>query len=103
MGWLGSVALASLLVGSVADAHDWYSGLTSNAGQSCCNERDCRQVPYRLSHAGAREEIHANGRWWPIEWDKVLPIASPDGEAHACWDNPRGKPRFRCIILPGQV
>ncbi len=57
-------------------------------------------MPHRLSPATGREEVEANGRWWPVEPDKVLPFATPDGGAHACWDNPRGRPRFRCIILP---
>jgi hypothetical protein len=36
-----------------------------------------------------------------VEHDKVLALPTPDGGAHACWHNPRGKPEFRCIILPG--
>lgn len=100
MRWL---AFAALFVATQPTAHDWYTDLSSNRGQPCCDDRDCRGVAYRLNHKTGREEIRANGRWWPIEWDKVLPVASPDGDAHACWDSPRGKPDFRCIILPGQA
>ena len=86
-----------------ARAHDWYDGLTSPAGLECCDKRDCRPVPYRLDGAMGHEEIKANGRWWRVEYDKVLNLPTPDGEAHACWRNPRGRPEFRCIILPGMA
>ena len=97
---------AGLILGLQADgagAHDWYDGLTSPSGLACCDERDCRPVPYRLDGATGHEEIKANGRWWPVEYDKVLNLPTPDGEAHACWRNPRGRPEFRCIILPGMA
>jgi len=84
-------------------AHDWYHGMQSPSGIACCNDRDCRPVPYRLNARDQREEIEANGRWWPVEYDKVLTLPTPDGEAHACWRNPRGRPQFRCIILPGMA
>ncbi|HEX2218436.1 MAG TPA: hypothetical protein VHG35_06500, partial [Gemmatimonadales bacterium] len=45
----------------------------------------------------------ANGAWHPVEYDKVLPIFPPDGGSHACWNNSIGKPRFRCIMLPGMA
>ena len=97
------ILLGALLVlhPTGAGAHDWYDGLTSPTGLVCCSERDCRSVPYRLNAASGLEEIRANGRWWPVEYDKVLSLPTPDGEAHACWRNPRGRPEFRCIILPG--
>ena len=95
--------LAAASVGWGAQAHDWYRGLLSPAGHSCCGERDCRPVRYRLDAATGREEIEANGRWWPVDHGKVLPLTAPDGGAHACWQEPRGKPEFRCIILPGEA
>ncbi|MFL5331723.1 MAG: hypothetical protein ACJ8H8_00750 [Geminicoccaceae bacterium] len=86
-----------------ASAHDWYQGLRLPSGIECCGERDCRRVPYRSNPASGHEEIEANGRWWPVEYDKVLNLPTPDGEVHACWRNPRGRPTFRCIILPGMA
>jgi hypothetical protein len=91
----------TLAAAAPAGAHDWHRGLVSPSGLECCDERDCRPVPYRLNAEAGREEIEANGRWWPVEHDKVLALPTPDGGAHACWRNPRGKPEFRCIILPG--
>jgi hypothetical protein len=93
----------TLAAAAPAGAHDWYRGLVSPSGLECCDERDCRPVPYRLNAEAGREEIEANGRWWPVEHDKVLVLPTPDGDAHACWANPRGKPEFRCIILPGMA
>jgi hypothetical protein len=84
-----------------ASAHDWYEGLRSPTGLRCCDRRDCRLVPYRLNGETGQEEIEANGRWWPVEHDKVLPLTAPDGKAHACWLRRRGRPDFRCIVLPG--
>lgn len=99
----GVICLFCLLAGiTTGKAHDWYDGLTSPRGIDCCGGRDCRPVPYRLN-ANGHEEIEANGRWWPIEYDKVLTLPTPDNQAHACWRNPRGKPDFRCIILPGMA
>jgi len=94
-------ALALMLVLALPATAALAHGLLSPRGARCCDDRDCRPVPYRMNRETGREEIEANGRWWPVEQDKVLALATPDGGAHACWDNPRGKPFFRCIILPG--
>ena len=69
----------------------------------CCNERDCRPVAYRVNLDTGREEIQANGAWYPVEYDKVLPFSSPDGGYHACWGNAVGSPELRCIMLPGMA
>jgi hypothetical protein len=98
--------LITLLVAAAppqADAHDWYTGLHSPKGVDCCGGRECRPVPYRLNAETGREEIEANGAWWPVEYDKVLPLSLPGGLAHACWIGPWDKPYFRCIILPGMA
>ncbi|MGH6897705.1 MAG: hypothetical protein ACREJ5_14370 [Geminicoccaceae bacterium] len=102
------VVLVAMMVATAASAfpagsHDWYTGLRSPDGMSCCNERDCRPVAYRINRDTGREEIQANGAWYPVEYDKVLPFSSPDGGYHACWGNAAGRPDFRCIILPGMA
>jgi hypothetical protein len=86
-----------------ARAHDWYTGLRSADGMSCCSQRDCRPVAYRINPDTGREEINANGAWYPVEYDKVLPFSSPDGDSHACWAGAVERPVFRCIILPGMA
>ena len=86
-----------------ATAHDWYTGLRSPNGMLCCNERDCEPVDYRINADTGREEIKANGAWYPVVYGKVLPFVSPDGGPHACWSRGTGRPDLRCIILPGMV
>jgi hypothetical protein len=100
------VALIVVLVATAASAlpaesHGWYAGLRSPSGMPCCNERDCHRVASRVNHDTGREEILANGAWYPVEYGKVLSFPSPDGGYHACWGNATGRPNFRCIILPG--
>jgi hypothetical protein len=101
------VALMMLAVPAIlaqpVGAHRWYTGLRSPSGELCCDERDCRPVEYRINHDTGREEIRANGAWYPVEYDKVLPFSSPDSGYHACWGNAVGRPHFRCIILPGMA
>jgi hypothetical protein len=102
------VALIAVIVAPAAfsvpaSAHEWYTGLRSPDGMSCCNERDCRPVAYRINPDTGREEIKANGAWHPVEYDKVLPFSPPDGAYHACWSNAAGSPNFRCIMLPGMA
>lgn len=102
------VVLVAMIVATAAsafpaDSHEWYMGLRSPSGAPCCNERDCRPVDYRINRDTGREEIQANGAWYPVEYDKVLPFSSPDGGYHACWGNAAGRPDFRCIMLPGMA
>jgi hypothetical protein len=102
-GALAVILLGALAHPSPATAHGWYQGLRSPRGVECCNERDCRPVPHRFNAGNGREEIKAEGRWWPIHHDDVLTLPTPDGKAHACWSGPDSRPRFRCIILPGMA
>jgi hypothetical protein len=98
-----AVIVAPVAFSVPASAHEWYTGLRSPDGMSCCDERDCRPVAYRINPDTGREEINANGAWHPVEYDKVLPFSSPDGGSHACWGEAAGGPVFRCIILPGMA
>ncbi|WP_159718252.1 hypothetical protein [Geminicoccus flavidas] len=96
-------ALLPLLVAAPAGVHDWYQGLMSPSGFAYCDWQDCHAVPYRLNAVTGEEEVKVNGRWWPIQPRKVLPLPSLGGKVHVCWDQ-----RFqlaeeqtcRCIILP---
>ena len=50
------VVLIAVIVGPAAfsvpaSAHEWYTGLRSPDGMSCCNERDCRPLAYRIKPA----------------------------------------------------
>jgi hypothetical protein len=75
-----SVMLVATAVSALpAESHEWYAGLRSPSGMPCCNERDCHPVASRVNHDTGREEIQANGAWYPVEYGKVLPFSSPDG------------------------
>ena len=67
------VVLVAMIVATAASAlpaasHEWYTGLRSPSGAPCCNERDCRPVAYRINRDTGREEIQANGTWYPVEY-----------------------------------
>ena len=100
---LVAMIVATAASTSPAGSHEWYTGLRSPSGAPCCNERDCRPVAYRINRDTGLEEIQANGTWYPVEYDKVLPFSSPDGGYHACWGDAVGRPDFRCIMLPGMA
>ncbi len=96
--------LLGILVSPVA-AHDWYTPLRDWAGNPCCNAQDCRPVAFCRCRAG-QQCLLVDGRCMPIPWDRVLPIVSPDGGAHACWPDDPDTPGSTvpvplCIILPG--
>jgi hypothetical protein len=60
-------------------------------------------VAYRINRVTGREEIQANGAWYPVEYEKVLLFSSLDGGYHARRGNAVGSPDFRCIVLPGMA
>jgi hypothetical protein len=100
-----ALAVLLLLAAAPAAAHEWYTGLKSNDGESCCNERDCAPTPMCIGGAG-HEGLLLGGICFPVPWDKVLDVPSPDGAAHVCWENhpdhhSRIRPKIRCVILPG--
>ena len=90
-----------------ASAHDWYTGLTSPTGETCCNGRDCQAVDERYDPQTQRHEIGIEGVWVPVDPAKLLSVPSPDGFPHACfervWIGRQMTPIVRCIILPGEV
>lgn len=83
---------------SDAFAHDFYSGLKRPDGGSCCNGKDC--TPVQMCVRDGREGVEIEGACRPIEWSKVLPMLSPDGQAHAC-HSAGADPIIYCLILPG--
>jgi hypothetical protein len=88
-------------------AHDWYTGLSSPAGDRCCTNRDCLPVAHRYDRETHRLQVRLEGAWWPVATAALLSVPSPDGMAHACferrWLRGRMTPVIRCIILPGEV
>ena len=84
--------------------HVWYRALKSPEGESCCNERDCHPVASRYTPAGPEGgwvlEILIRNRWVKVPKDRILPLSSPDGGAHACYSDPAP---FMTEVNPGLV
>jgi hypothetical protein len=102
LGLVGPLVAAAV---NSATAHDWYSRLKDANGLTCCNNRDCRPVAY-CACADGGQCIEFDRQCVPIPWDRVLPLASPDGQPHACWwpSTPylgTTEPMIFCVILPG--
>lgn len=86
-----------------AAAHGWYTDLVSPSGERCCSEDDCRPVEHRYDPKTGQLELE--GTWVVVDPRAVLPMSSPDGNAHACfwrwWMVRKMTPMIRCVILPG--
>lgn len=97
------LALGCLGLPAAAAAHDWYGGLRNGLGELCCSVRDCEPAA-PCTTAEGREGLSLLGRCRAIPWDRVLPMASPDGRAHVCaWRHPTLGERIVCVILPGSA
>ena len=54
-------AIALLSFEPPTDAHDIYSHLKDRWGNSCCDEKDCRPVPYRVTPTDV--QMFVDGEW----------------------------------------
>jgi hypothetical protein len=63
-------------------AHDIYSQLKDRWGNSCCNNRDCRPAPYRVTANGL--QMYVNGNWIVVPGAAIQYRALPgdSGETH---------------------
>ncbi len=81
--------------------HQWYQGLRSPEGESCCNDKDCHPVDARYVRGGEglwHLEIKIRGRWVLVPPGRILPQASPDGGVHACYSD-----SFMMEVDPGLI
>jgi hypothetical protein len=91
--------------------HEFYRGLKSPEGESCCNEKDCHPVESRFRQdqgGGFTLEILIGKRWVEVPKNRILPQPSPDGGVHACYSDPapfmtETTPGLviRCVIIGG--
>ena len=67
-----------LLIGfeQPTDAHDIYSHLKDRWGNSCCDNEDCRPVPYRVTPAGV--QMFVDGDWIAVPDYTIQYRALPD-------------------------
>ena len=101
------VLTMTLLGPAPVGAHGWLTGLTSPGGELCCDDRDCPAVDHRYSREAGQLEVLIDGRWIAVDPATLVPIPTPDGQAHACygrsWTNNVMTPVVRCVILPGEA
>lgn len=92
-----------------ARGHEWYTDLKTKEGKSCCNNGDCKAVPYRRADDRWEVQIAEDGKWHRVPEDSILDILSPDADAHACYvawyssEQKKMEVLIRCFILPGSV
>ena len=81
----GQARASDEIAESDAARAEWFEGLKTPSGQSCCDLGDCRRV-----HAEWRGDTRGwwalvNGKWRPVPVDKVLSTPpSIDGAAYLC-------------------
>ena len=81
----------------------WYHSLRDKRGMSCCDEADCRPVPYRAV-AGAMEVFIGRGTfgpsapeaWMRVPLEAMLLRENPTGTAIACYYGGR----IACFVRP---
>jgi hypothetical protein len=99
-----AVAIALGLLSSPASAHGWYTDLKipagPMAGSSCCDSSDCKPTTYCVLPNGKQGIVSRFG-CEAIPWDRVLGIASPDGEPHLCEAPSTTNFVPYCVVLGG--
>jgi hypothetical protein len=84
-----------------AHAHDIYTDLVGRDGGSCCNGKDCKPAPYRMTAAGV--EMFVDGRWVLVPEDVIQYRTLPGdtGEtAGGHWCGLENYDATYCAILP---
>jgi len=81
------LALIAMGLTSPARAHDIYSHLLDSCGNSCCNEQDCRPVPYRITPEGV--QMLVDGDWvevpgYTIQYRALLGDKGETAGGHWC-------------------
>ena len=89
--------LATFSMPALAQHPTWYDELkVPKTGGSCCSGKDCAPAEPCLA-VGDKEGLIVAGACYPIPWDRVLNIPSPDGQSHACFF----QGRIQCVVLSG--
>lgn len=84
-------------------AHDIYTGVRDRYGVTCCDERDCRPTPYRMTPAGV--EMLVDGRWmvvpdYAIQYRTLPGDSGETAGGHWCGFYQGGRIVTHCVILP---
>jgi hypothetical protein len=102
------IAIALLSFEPPTDAHDIYSPLKDRWGNSCCDEKDCRPAPYRVTPVGV--QMFVNGDWIAVPDHAIQYRALPGDTGETAGGHWCGDIRYRhgdgmaytthCAILP---
>jgi hypothetical protein len=85
---------------SPSAGHDWYTGLKSSAGVSCCGSAECRPAAARYNQrTGLWETEVIKDTWLPVPPGALAQVPSPDGDYHVC----EYAGTIRCFFQPGEV
>jgi hypothetical protein len=102
--WLYLLALLELWPCPV-QAHDIYEDLVSAFGFRCCDDTDCRPVPYRIAQGGV--QMLVDQRWIDIpsetiQYRALVGDSGETGGGHWCGAPYRYFDGFytRCAVLP---
>ena len=84
-------------------AHDIYTFLTDELGKSCCEDRDCRPVRYRVTSSGV--EMFIDGVWVHVPQGRIQYrlLDGDTGETaggHWCGEPYGGSYITFCAFLP---
>jgi hypothetical protein len=97
------VGLASVFAAGFASpgvGHDWYTGLKSSAGVSCCGSAECRPAAARYNQrTGLWETEVIKDTWLPVPPGALAQVPSPDGAYHVC----EYAGTIRCFFQPGEA
>ena len=90
------------------EAHDIYLPLKDRWGNSCCNDQDCRPVPYRVTPTGVQMLVH--GIWIAVPDHAIQYRALPGDPGETAGGHWCGKIRLLqdetvryttlCAVLP---
>lgn len=74
--------LLLLILAGPAAAHDRYTAWQTYGGFSCCNQRDCKPVPYEIRADGIY--LRLDSGWWRANQSEAREQQPLDDQAHAC-------------------
>jgi hypothetical protein len=84
-------------------AHDIYTHLKSRSGESCCDNSDCRPVPYRVTASGVEMLVGETWVWVPqgiIEYRTLEGDTGETNGGHWCGERYDGGFVTYCAFLP---
>ena len=111
----GTALISTVLIINLplpTQAHDIYSHLVDEVGVSCCDDQDCRPVPYRFIATGV--QMFVDKLWINVPSDRIQYRSLPGdtgetGGGHWCgsayepdFRNHEGLYVTKCAVLPPQ-